>query len=57
MKREQRDMAADIQEWDVEDKAFWESKGKHIANRNLWISIPNLLGAFAVWLMWGIITV
>jgi NNP family nitrate/nitrite transporter-like MFS transporter len=50
-------MAADIKEWDVENKEFWESQGKRIANRNLWISIPNLLGAFAVWLMWGIITV
>ncbi|MCH8035051.1 MAG: NarK/NasA family nitrate transporter [Bacteroidetes bacterium] len=28
-----------------------------IANRNLWISIPSLLCGFAVWLMWGIITV
>ena len=50
-------MAADIKEWDVEDKTFWAKTGKRIANRNLWISIPNLLCAFAVWLMWGIITV
>ena len=49
--------AADIAQWDVEDDAFWESKGKGIANRNLWISIPNLLCGFAVWAMWGIITV
>ncbi len=49
--------SVDIAEWDVEDNAFWESKGKAIANRNLWISIPNLLCGFAVWLMWGIITV
>ena len=48
---------ANIADWDPEDKAFWESSGKHIANRNLWISIPNLLCGFAVWLMWGIITV
>ncbi len=48
---------ADIADWQPEDNAFWESKGKAIANRNLWISIPNLLVAFAVWLMWGIITV
>ena len=48
---------ADIAEWDVENNAFWESKGRHIANRNLWISIPNLLCGFAVWLMWGMITV
>ena len=49
--------SADIAQWDVEDNAFWESKGKGIANRNLWISIPNLLCGFAVWAMWGIITV
>jgi len=28
-----------------------------LLNRNLWISIPSLLCGFAVWLMWGIITV
>jgi len=49
--------SADIAQWDVEDDAFWESKAKRIANRNLWISIPNLLCGFAIWLMWGIITV
>jgi MFS transporter, NNP family, nitrate/nitrite transporter len=49
--------SADIKDWDVEDKAFWQSTGKRIATRNLWISIPNLLCGFAVWLMWGIITV
>ncbi|MEN8169395.1 MAG: antiporter [Pseudomonadota bacterium] len=48
---------SDIKEWNVEDEGFWESKGKHIANRNLWISIPSLLCGFAVWLYWGIITV
>lgn len=48
---------ANIDTWDPEDKVFWESQGKRIANRNLWISIPNLLCGFAVWLMWGIITV
>jgi len=48
---------ADIEKWDVEDNVFWESTGKKIASRNLWLSIPNLLCGFAVWLMWGIITV
>lgn len=47
----------DIKQWDVENKDFWDSTGKAIANRNLWISIPNLLCGFAVWTMWGIITV
>ncbi len=49
--------SADIPEWNVEDNDFWESRGKGIANRNLWISIPNLLCGFAIWAMWGIITV
>lgn len=48
---------ADIADWQPEDASFWASKGKSIATRNLWISIPNLLVAFAVWLMWGMITV
>lgn len=48
---------ADIADWQPEDAGFWVSKGKSIATRNLWISIPNLLVAFAVWLMWGMITV
>ena len=44
-------------EWNVENKSFWESTGKKIATRNLWISIPSLLCGFAIWLMWGIISV
>jgi NNP family nitrate/nitrite transporter-like MFS transporter len=47
----------DIGDWRPEDEKFWESTGKKIAYRNLWISIPNLLVGFAVWGMWGIITV
>ena len=50
-------MAANIPDWNVEDPGFWESTGKSIANRNIWISIPCLLCGFAVWLYWGIITV
>lgn len=48
-------MAATPQRWDVEDDAFWEDEGKRIANRNLWVSIPNLLCGFSVWLYWGMI--
>ncbi len=39
--------------WTPEDKAFWESTGKSIANRNLWLSIPALFLAFAVWMVWS----
>ncbi|MFO1268617.1 MAG: MFS transporter [Rubrivivax sp.] len=49
--------SADIADWRPEDDAFWESTGKRIAYRNLWISVPALLCGFAVWGMWGIITV
>ena len=47
----------DIDDWRPEDNAFWESTGKRVAYRNLWISIPALLCGFAVWGMWGIIAV
>jgi NNP family nitrate/nitrite transporter-like MFS transporter len=47
----------DVTDWRPEDEKFWESTGKKIAYRNLWISIPALLCGFAVWGMWGIITV
>ena len=49
--------SADIANWQPEDDRFWESTGKRIAYRNLWISVPALLCGFAVWGMWGIITV
>jgi NNP family nitrate/nitrite transporter-like MFS transporter len=48
---------SNIEHWDPENETFWNSTGKKIATRNLWISIPSLLCGFAVWIMWGIITV
>ncbi|MEE8259267.1 MAG: hypothetical protein V3R20_06260 [Sphingomonadales bacterium] len=50
-------MGKDLKKWDPENEKFWETEGKKIATRNLWISIPSLLCGFAVWLYWGIITV
>lgn len=49
--------SATLQEWQPEDPRFWEKTGRKIANRNLWISIPALLLAFAIWMMWSIIIV
>ena len=40
--------------WEPEDPAFWEQKGRKIARRNLWISIPALLLAFAIWQVWSV---
>ena len=48
---------ADIDDWRPEDEAFWAATGRRVAYRNLWISVPALLCGFAVWGMWGIITV
>lgn len=48
-------MAGTPHYWDTEDRTFWESEGKQVANRNLWVSIPNLLCGFSVWLYWGMI--
>jgi len=44
-----------LDHWDPEDQRFWESTGKKIATRNLWISIPNLLLGFSVWIYWGMV--
>jgi NNP family nitrate/nitrite transporter-like MFS transporter len=41
--------------WDPDDEGFWERQGKRVANRNLWVSIPNLLLGFAVWIYWGMV--
>jgi len=44
-----------LTDWRPEDPRFWETKGKAIATRNLWISIPNLLMAFSVWMVWSVV--
>jgi len=46
-----------LTDWRPEDPDFWASTGKRIATRNLWISIPCLLLAFSVWLVWSAVTV
>jgi NNP family nitrate/nitrite transporter-like MFS transporter len=46
-----------IADWRPEDPKFWEQTGKGIATRNLWISIPNLLLAFSVWMVWSMVAV
>jgi MFS transporter, NNP family, nitrate/nitrite transporter len=46
-----------LTKWEPEDKAFWEKEGKGIASRNLWISIPALLLAFSVWMVWSMVVV
>ncbi len=43
--------------WTPEDKAFWARQGQAIANLNLWISVPALFLAFAVWQLWSVVAV
>jgi len=44
-----------VQDWRPEDTAFWQRTGSSIARRNLLISIPALLLAFAVWQVWSVV--
>ena len=44
-----------LTEWAPEDPDFWESTGEKIARRNLYISIPALLLAFCVWMVWSVV--
>lgn len=43
--------------WNPEDSEFWQKEGKRVARRNLWISIPALLLAFSVWMVWSVVVV
>jgi len=44
-----------LAEWKPEDADFWADKGRKVARRNLWVSIPALLLAFSVWLVWSVV--
>src|SRR6185369_2874686 len=43
--------------WTPEDKAFWSREGEAIAKLNLWISVPALFLAFAIWQVWSVVAV
>lgn len=43
--------------WKPEDINFWEQEGSKIAYKNLFISIPALVLAFSVWMLWSIVAV
>ncbi|GIX17535.1 MAG: nitrite extrusion protein 2 [Rhodothalassiaceae bacterium] len=42
-------------DWRPDDPVFWESTGRRIARRNLWISVFCLLLSFAVWMVWSVV--
>ncbi|MFI9778675.1 MFS transporter [Streptomyces sp. NPDC051956] len=44
-----------IEDWDPENEALWERTGKHIARRNLLLSILSEHIGFSVWSMWSVL--
>ena len=44
-----------LDDWRPEDLEFWGNIGEPIARRNLYISIPALLLAFSVWMVWSMV--
>lgn len=46
-----------LSDWNPECPQFWQVTGSRIANRNLAISIPALLLAFAVWMVFSAVAV
>lgn len=50
-------MATWLSKWDPEDNVFWESEGKKIAWRTLWITTISLTLSFATWFMVSAIVV
>ncbi|WP_277957638.1 NarK family nitrate/nitrite MFS transporter [Anaeromyxobacter oryzisoli] len=46
-----------LHEWNPEVAAAWQRRGRAIATRNLWISIPALFLSFAVWMVWSVVVV
>ncbi|MCI5073992.1 MAG: NarK family nitrate/nitrite MFS transporter [Oricola sp.] len=44
-----------LTDWRPDEESFWQGSGRSIAKRNLWISIPALLLAFSVWMVWSVV--
>ncbi|SMF02002.1 MFS transporter, NNP family, nitrate/nitrite transporter [Tistlia consotensis] len=44
-----------LKHWRPDEPSFWDSAGRRVARRNLWISIPCLLLAFSVWMVWSVV--
>jgi NNP family nitrate/nitrite transporter-like MFS transporter len=46
-----------IDDWDPEDEAFWERRGKRIARKNLAFSIFAEHLGFSIWVLWTIVVI
>ena len=47
--------AGPLHRWDPEDPGFWQTEGRAVARRNLWISTYCLLVSFAVWMLFSVV--
>src|SRR5690606_20435025 len=47
--------AGPLTDWRPEDPQFWQTQGRPLARRNLWISTYCLLLSFAVWMVWSVV--
>lgn len=47
--------AGPIDDWRPEDPEFWQSGGRAVARRNLWVSTYCLMLSFAVWMVWSVV--
>ncbi|MFE5539276.1 NarK family nitrate/nitrite MFS transporter [Streptomyces sp. NPDC056492] len=56
-RRETYKPGATIGDWRPEDDGFWQSTGRTVAQRNLWVSIPALMLGFVVWQVWSVTVV
>ena len=46
-----------IDTWEPEDESFWESTGKRIARKNLFLSIFAEHFGFSIWVLWTIVVI
>src|SRR5690349_17857558 len=44
-----------IAHWEPENEEFWNSTGRRIANRNLWVSIFTEHVGFSIWSVWSVL--
>jgi NNP family nitrate/nitrite transporter-like MFS transporter len=55
LENQEQIMSHVLKRWEPENPEFWQKEGSAIANRNLWISIPSLMLAFSVWMLWSVV--
>lgn len=53
----EKSQGAVITDWRPEDPSFWQQCGHRIASRNLWISVPCLMLAFCVWILFSAVSI